>query len=175
MVDATFVLNLVETVGILVGVTIAIIQLRDIDKTNERDLETRQTQLQMNILAQTRTMNFLTRIWQVIYLQEFNTYEEWIEKYGPRTNPEAYTTYVYVTGMYQNLGILLKRNILSIEEIAEQIRPMSFITLWKKIEPIVEHHRRTLNPEAYVPFEYLANEMRTLLERRKIVSKTSGE
>ena len=175
MVDATFVLNLVETVGILVGVTIAIIQLRDIDQTNERDLETRQTQLQLNILAQTRTMNFLMRYMQIVYGQEYNTYEEWIEKYGPRINPEAYTTYVYVTGMYQNLGVLLKRNILNTEEIAEQIRPMSFITLWKKIQPIVKHHRETTNPTAYEPFEYLANEMRILLETRKAQLVTSVE
>ncbi|MHA2428991.1 MAG: DUF4760 domain-containing protein [Candidatus Hermodarchaeia archaeon] len=175
MVDATFVLNLVETVGILIGVTIAVKQLRDIDETNERDLETRQTQLQLNILAQTRTTNFISRYMQLVYGQEYNTYEEWIEKYGPRTDPESYTTYVYVTGMYQNLGVLLKRKLLSAEEIAEQIRPMSFITLWEKIAPIVKHHRETVNPTAYEPFEYLANNMRMLLERKKALIGTSGE
>jgi len=174
MVEASLV-NMVETVGILVGVAIAIKQLRDIDQTNEKDLETRQTQLQLNILAQTRTMNFLMRYMQLVYGQEFNTYDEWIGKYGPRADPESYTTYVYVTGMYQNLGVLLKNNILSTEEIAEQIRPMSFITLWKKIDPIVKHHRETTNPAAYEPFEYLVNEMRSLLERRKAQFGTSGE
>ena len=126
MIEASLV-NVVEALGILIGVAIALKQLRDIDQTNDQELETRQTQLQLNILAQTRTMDFLIHYMDFVYGQEFSSYEEWIEKYGPRINPEAYTTYVYVTGMYQNLGFLLKRNILN----AEQIRPMSFITLEK--------------------------------------------
>jgi hypothetical protein len=74
---------------------------------------------------------------------------------------------VYVTGMYQNFGYLLKRKILSTEEIAEQIRPMSFITLWNKIEPIVERHRTTINPTAYKCVEFLVYEMRNILEQYK--------
>ena len=171
MVEASLV-NTVEAIGILIGVTIAIKELRDIDKTQLVELETRQLQLQMNILRQTRTMEFLGRYMQIVYGQEFSTYAEWLEKYGPRTNPEAYTTYVYVTGMYENLGILLKRNVFTPEEIAEQIRPMSFITLWNKIEPIVKYHRENINPVAYEPFEILATELRLLLdEKRKQMAK----
>jgi hypothetical protein len=166
MVEAS-VVNVVEATGILIGVAIALKQLGDIDKTNDLGLETRQTQLQLDILAQTRTMDFLSRYMDFVYGQEFNTYEEWIEKYGPRINPAAYATYVYITGMYQNLGYLVKRNVLSAEEIAEQIRPMSFITLWNKIEPIVKRHRETSNPRAYDCFEYLVTEMNRILEQNK--------
>lgn len=35
MVDANFVLNLVETVGILIGVTVGIIEIRNIEKQGD--------------------------------------------------------------------------------------------------------------------------------------------
>ena len=68
MVEASLV-NTVEAIGILIGVTIAIKELRDIDKTQLVELETRQLQLQMNILRQTRTMEFLGRYMQIVYVK----------------------------------------------------------------------------------------------------------
>jgi hypothetical protein len=173
MVEVSLILDSLQALSIIAGIGIAIQQLRGIEQTNQRDLETREVQLQLNLLTQIRTMEFLKRYMHLVYDQEYDTYQEWIEKYGPRSNRESYSSYVYVTGMYQNIGLLLKKKILSPEDIAEQIRPMSFITLWKKIEPIVNHHRNTTNPSAYEPFEYLANEMISILNSRKELTQTS--
>ena len=82
MVDVSLILDYLQAVSIIAGVGIAIQQLRGIEQTNQRDLETREVQLQLNLLTQIRTMEFLKRYMHLVYDQEYDTYQEWIEKYG---------------------------------------------------------------------------------------------
>ena len=103
---------------------------------------------------------------EIMYHQDFKDYEEWREKYGPSTNPDAYVDYYQVTSTCQGLGYLVQNGVLELEALSKHIRPRSIILLWEKIEPIVKVHREKLNPTAYDSFEYLANEFSTLLERR---------
>ena len=89
-----------------------------------------------------------------------------MEKYGPRTNREAYISYYYVTRIYQNLGVLVRDQILPLETLAEQIRPRAIITMWEKIQPVVLHHRENTNPKAFDALEFLYYEMKALLALR---------
>ena len=112
---------------------------------------------------------------EIMYHQDFKDYEEWREKYGPSTNPDAYVDYYQVTSTYQSLGYLVQNKALDLEVLSKHIRPRGIILLWEKIEPIVKVHRERLNPTAYDSFEYLANELRTILERRVEQARTHTE
>ena len=174
MVEASLV-NLAELGVLVIGVIITLRQLNDIKQTREEELESMQTQLQMQILDKTRTMEYVKHAVEFAYNQNFQDYDEWIEKFGPRTNPEAYMQYIHITELIQNLGLLVKRNVIDADTLSRQLRPRSIIYAWEKIEPIVKYHRENINPAAYEEFEYLANEMRTLLEGRKAQSETPVE
>ena len=109
-----------------------------------------------------------------MYDHDYESYEEWLEKYGPRTNREAYVSYYYVTRIYQNLAHLVRDGVLSVETLAEQERPRAIVSLWEKIQPVVLYHREHLNPNAFDALEYLYDEMKSLLDMRLSEVKTDA-
>jgi len=182
MVDITYqmVLSTLQTVGLLVGIIYYITIMRNAQKTREltlqsqelsrkaqeQEFEIRQIQFSWQALERVHNKEFMRRTIEIMYHQDFKDYEEWREKYGPSTNPDAYVDYYQVTSTYQGIGYLVQRKVLDLEVLSEHIRPRSVILLWEKVEPIVKAQRETLNPAAYDSLEYLANEFRVLLERR---------
>lgn len=120
----------------------------------------------MQVFGNLGTREFLKYYIEMIHDQEYKSYEEWLEKCGPMTNPEAYVYYYYVTGMFQNLAHPVRENVLTVETLAKQEHPRAIISLWEKIQPVVLYHREHLNPNAYDDLEYLHDEMKSLLEQR---------
>ena len=173
MVEASIV-NLNELGVLVFGVIVALQQLRDIKEIRETELETRQIQFCWQALERVHN-KFATRMLEILYQQDFKDYEEWREKYGPDTNTDAYASYYQVTSTFQGLGYLVQKEVLELEALSKHIRPRSIIFLWEKIEPIVKVHRERLNPTAYDSFEYLANELRALLDQRTVQARTHTE
>ena len=183
------VLSTIQTAGILVGIVYYITIMRNTQKTRELTLqsqeltrkaqeqahETRQVQFCWQALERVHNPEFHRRTIEIMYHQDFRDYEEWREKYGPSTNPDAYVDFYNVTSTNQALGYLVQNKVLDLEALSKHIRPRGFIALWEKIEPIVKFHRETFNPTAFDSFEYLANECRTLLERRMAEAKIHTE
>jgi hypothetical protein len=173
-------LQFLQTAGILVGIIYYITIMRNQQKTRELTLEsyelarkaqdqafeTRQMQFGWNALERVFDKDFMRRMINVIYHQEYSDYEDWREKYGPSTNPDAYVDWFTVTSTFQSLGYLVQSKVLDIEILSQFVRPRGVIFLWERVEPITKIHRERYNPNAYDSFEYLANEMRSLLERR---------
>ncbi len=155
-----------QTVSILVGVYYYITTIRTNQRNQELTLETRQLQLYMKVLEDNRTKEFQMQWIDVAYHQEFKDYEEWREKYGPKTNPDAYANFFHVTNWFQGIGYLVKTGVLDVEVVSEYIRPRSVVFLWEKVAPIVKVHRETTNPGACESFEYLVHEIEKMLERR---------
>jgi hypothetical protein len=191
MVEITYqmVLSTIQTLSVLVGIVYYLIIMRNTQKTRELTLqsqelarkaqeqafETRQIQFCWQALERVYNKEFMRRVIEIMYHQDFKDYEEWREKYGPSTNPDAYVDYYQVTSTFQGLGYLVQSRVLDPEALSKYIRPRSIISLWEKVEPIVKVHRERLNPTAYDAFEHLANEMRTLLELRMEQARTHTE
>lgn len=182
MVEITLpiMLQFLQTAGILVGIIYYITIMRNQQKTRELTLEsyelarkaqnqaseTRQMQFGWNALERVFDKDFMRRMIDVMYHQDFSDYEDWREKYGPSTNPDAYVDWLNVTSTFQSLGYLVQSKVLDIETLSRFVHPRGVIFLWERVEPITKIHRERYNPNAYESFEYLANEMRSLLERR---------
>ncbi len=181
MVDLPGLMNLVDfsivsaALGVIAGVVNSILASRRAERQRQTEIETRQIQFCWAAIERCHNKEFLMRILEIMYHQDFKDYEEWREKYGPETNTEAYADYYHVTSTIQGLGYLVQKEILELEALSKHIRPMSIIFLWEKIEPIVKFHRETLNPTAYDSFEYLANELRALLDQRIAQASTHTE
>jgi hypothetical protein len=153
--------------GVCVAAIYYMMTLRT-QKTNlKTTLETRQMQLYMQALQETRTREFVRDWIEITYHQNFKDYEDWRSKYGPSVNPDSYTAWVHVTQLYQGIGFLVQSKVLDSETLSKYIQPRSFIFLWEKIQPIVKYHREKLYPAAYNSLEYLVNEMNTLLKLSK--------
>jgi len=160
MVEASLV-NLAELGVLVVGVVIALQQLRDIKQTRETELETRQAQLFMNIYDKWSNLE-INRTRRVLEKWEWNNYDDWNEKYGAETNPEAYSQYVFIASWFEGIGVLIKRKLIDPTMVDDL---MSLVSLWgwEKFGPIVREYRVRKNRPQYFEFwEYLYNEIRAI-------------
>jgi len=182
MVEITYqmVLSTIQTMSLVVGIVYYLTIMRNTQKTRELTLqsqeltrktqeeafETRQIQFCWNALERVSGKDFMRRMVDVMYYQDYSDYEDWREKYGPSTNPDAYVDWFHVTTTFQGLGYLVQNKVLDLETLSQFVRPRGVVSLWDSIKPINDVHRERSNPAAYDSFEYLANELRTLLEQR---------
>jgi len=175
MIDVQTISIASAAIGILIGVVNWIRKSSTAERLRKTEIETRQIQFCWQALERVHNTEFMRRVIEIMYHQDFKDYEEWQEKYGPSTNPDAYVDYYHVTSTNQGLGYLVQNKVLDLEALSKHIRPRGIIALWEKIEPIVKVQRERYNPTAFDSFEYLANEMRTLLERRRAQARTHTE
>jgi hypothetical protein len=154
MVDANFVLNLVNTAGILAGVYIAINELR-------KGREERRNQFSQTGLNAFSSPGFMESWVSFLRNMDFSTYEEWGEKYGPYTNPEAAKHWYTLTGHFSMMGLMVMNGQLDLETVLIYVDPNMPFMLWEKSLPIFKAWReRFNNPDMQKGFEYLVNELK---------------
>jgi hypothetical protein len=164
MVDASLVVNLVELGVLVVGVIVALLQLRDIKQTRETELETRQAQLYMQFLDTFNNKEFTEQWLDVIHNWTWSDYDDFQEKYGPKKNMESYSAFVSVAMYFSGLGILVEKGLIDIDFVY-RLSPTALRHYWEKTEPIVYRLREETNSthlQRY--FEYLYNEIMKYIE-----------
>lgn len=177
MVEASLIYGAIQTIGVLIGVMIAVIEIRHMRQTRDTELETRQAQLFMQFYDQFRTRDFqrewtdITRIW------EWRDYDEFVEKYGPQTNPEAYSSMMSVGNYFDGVGMLVRRKLIDMSFV-EEMFSTHIIVFWRKIAPIIKEAReRQLTPHApprphiWEMVEYLYDEVIRYEEEMKLIGK----
>jgi len=150
MVDATFMLNLVETVGILVGVTIAIMELR-------KGREERRNQFSAELLRTWSTREFWENWISFLRNMDFSTIEEWNEKYGPYVNPEASKHWYSLIFFYDLLGKRVIDGQIDLESVLFYVEPFGILLTWEKSLPIFEEWRERMKFPIMSGFEFLVN------------------
>ncbi len=131
MVDATFVLNLVETVGILVGVAIAIMEIR-------KSREERNDQVTDQFM-QYRYSNEFVKNWVSFLLNsDFSTYEEWSEKYSPYVNPEVYIHFLSLLSFFNAVVQRLIDGSMNLEQTPPGLLDVMVIAVYERSLPIIE-------------------------------------
>ena len=149
MVDATLV-NMVETIGILIGVSIAVYELRNIGKTRKKEILLKYAEL---------TTGEMTRKYTDMALsQQYDTYEEWQEKYGPQVNPEAYSNLIAVLNMGNTFGVILKEGLIEPEILYQFWHPNANLIMWQRAEPLIKAWREMYNYTSWAPLEYLVED-----------------
>jgi len=140
--------------------------LRNAEKSRKKDMI-------MNRLQMISEEDY--RKWFEVITQQWSTYDEWFERYGPNTNLDAYITTQFMIHRYNNYGILLREGIIDSKILFEFNIPSSIIRLWEKVEPIILQRRLDLNhPEIYSAFEYLYNETKKQYPDLKLWSEVKS-
>jgi hypothetical protein len=161
MVEASLV-NLAELGVLLVGVVLALQQLRDIKETRQTELETRQIETYLEWMRRVQNKEWMMA-WVDVMNQEWEDYDEYVEKYGRRTNPEAYSNYIVTLQFYECLGLLVRRKIVDVDLVYEHIGGLATIQTWEKVGPLLKESReRSKRPIQFDSFEYLYNELKKL-------------
>jgi hypothetical protein len=153
-ITLTIMLQIVQTVGILVGIIYYITIMRNANRT-------RQTEL----LFQRHKVDFdYLRSWaDVILIQDWKDFEELEERYPWNTHFEERTRVLYILNTYNNLGLILREKVTDPNLLFELYTPSNVITTWKKYEEVLRSFRTMSNdPAQYCGFEFLYNEAKKL-------------
>ena len=144
-----------QTISIMVGITYYILNLRNSQKTRETSLA---LQFYSNI-----TRKEFWKTWSnVIYTQEYNSFDEWAEKYATN-DPEASSDLFTVMQIFVGAGVMLKKKIVDPKELFEYLPHITLPMTYLKVKPFIEGMRTHYNdPEFGKSFEYLYNEAEKL-------------
>jgi hypothetical protein len=168
-----------QTVGILVGVFYYIMTIR----TNQRNQEIAQKNQELTLKAQehsteTRQLDIFMRYqilrtdpdWNItsqeVYALEWNNFDDFARRYSHSENPEGAGKRFAIWNYWEGIGYILSRGVID-PETAYDMFGNGCISFWFKFEPIIRGFReRDGRPEGWRWFEYLAEEMKKVRERR---------
>jgi hypothetical protein len=96
--------------------------------------------------------------------QEWTDFDDFWEKYGEETNPDAWTSWLTVAAFFNGVGVLLKRNLIDIILVEDLLSNVVF-GMWSRMEVPLHGYRkwqtRTLfGLEILHGFEYLYKQLK---------------
>jgi len=149
MVEITLpiVLQLLQTVGILVGIVYYITIMRNSQRNQRIQLETRQTQLFTQFNDEFRKSG---DAWIDIMGSfgltgsssgwSWEDYDDFMMKYGPDNSPEEWQKFVSIADLFERMGILAKEGSVNLQIIYDHMGG-SPIRFWDKFEEIIDMQR----------------------------------
>lgn len=145
-------------IGIIVSILYYTSVLQNANKTQQMQLETRQTQLHIQIFNELNSEKRWKEFLDTAYSWEWDGYDDFHNKYG-RGNPEVYAKLTSMWWVYNSIGTMIYDGVLDAMRLYPLIGPM-VIMQWDRWEDIIIENRERINqPEAFIHFEYLAKEM----------------
>ena len=126
-------------------------------KNQELSLETRRIGLYMEFtkIIQQSTGDYT----DILYNQEWEDFEDYMRKYGPSSNPEAFVKFIKIADIFQSLGSFVDDGIFDIKAVYER-SGFTIIAAWEKMAPIIRGIRKhSKNPVIFPQYENLYNEL----------------
>jgi hypothetical protein len=158
------VLSTLQTMGILVGIIYYIAIMRNNQRNQRQQLETRQTQLFMDLYRSWSSKEFQKDLEQMRMIWTFDGYDDFFEKYGVESNPDDHALYDQVGMWLEGIGVLVRRGLIDINLICEMTSfAGTVVMLWRKFGPvIIEFRERNGLPTYLQDFEYLHDAIRPI-------------
>jgi hypothetical protein len=149
MIDIANISIVIVTASVIIGIIIAIFELRDLAQTRHTELIIKLNP-SLNVSG-SELFEALPEVWN----RKFNDYNEYLKKYEPGSDK----AFNIIVGYIDGIGFLLKRRLIDIETVDYLLSGSQ--TIWEEIEPIVEGMRKQYDmPELFKWFEYLYKEMK---------------
>jgi len=138
--------------------------------TVRNQTRTRQAQLFMQIYSVFHTEEFQDNFSDILSWK-WNDYDDFLEKYGPKTNKKAWRALGSVAGYYEGIGLMVNKKLIDIS-LVENLMATHIIYFWEKTSTLSIELRRALkSPQIDVWKEYLYNEIKKREGKRKKLDK----
>jgi len=154
MLDIPSISAIAAAVGVIVGVVLTVLQLRDLVKT-------RQTDLIMRLYSRFGSEGF-QKTWDKMRRSEAKGFHDYEEKYG-------LAEWVAVGTFFEGIGVLLYRKLIDIGLVDDLFTAPVKMSWDKMKDSIIEARKEWGQPTIFEWFEYLYNEMR---KREQQLAKT---
>lgn len=140
--------------GVCVAAVYYVMNLRVQQANMKSTLETRQTQVFMEVFDRFNNMEMMKAFNEVVMNMNYKDYDEFLEKYGWEKNPDYYIHFDLIGWNFHGMGVLVKKNQIDPELVTELIGA-GVITFWDKAKPFYLEWRRRYNIPAYKGIDYL--------------------
>ncbi len=158
---------MVAATGVLVAAVYYVMNMR-------ATLQTRQAQLFMPIYA-AYSSDEMAKAYTKIQEMEFKNYDEFMERYGPNTDPEAFLANRKVNNWFEGIGVLVKRGLISPGFVDDLMSGVT-IRYWEKFRSYyLEYRVRNDWPQSAEHVEYLYNQIKPIAERQKRELKVKAQ
>ena len=169
MVQIEYLPIVLTGIGIIVSILYYTSVLRNANKTQQMQLETRRTQLSTSTIEKIGSKDFYRDFIELMQLDWIDV-DDYMKKYDHRVNPESFAQRWTVWISYDNLGYLLREGLIN-REILFNAAATSSILMWGKYKPIIDYYRKKeLGPRYMENLEYLAVEMWKISKSRGYTS-----
>jgi hypothetical protein len=142
--------------------------LRNANKAQAHATETRNVQIFMQFVDKIHNPDLLSKYVRMLRW-EWKDLEDFERKYGSVDHPDLYGERVSFFWLLNDLGWLVEKGIVEVEDVNTLVGPL-LIWTWAKFEDIILEQRRVYNhPDQYLYWERLYN---SLLEYRRKETKS---
>jgi len=160
MVEFSTILQFIQATGIIVGVAYYILNIENNRRNQDLQLETRQTQLFMQIYMRYIESDLFSENLFKLFAREWTNFDDYVEKYGfaglKGNQPDGGDLNKMMT-FYEGISVLLKRQMIDISLVYE-LMPTNVTALWGKYESLIKEIR-TMDgapPSLFILVEELA-------------------
>lgn len=151
------ILDIMPILGIVSAIAYYIVISRNANKT-------RKAQLFMQLYENFQRPDFWKRYGEIIFLHEYNDFEDWWERYGPE-NIDTFSSWMSFGTYFCGIGVLIKSNLIDID-LVDDLLGDYVIWVWKKWEPLMKEFGEGVErPQSVVWVEYLYNELKKKREK----------
>lgn len=166
----------IQTISIIIAASSVVLAMinsvlasRRAKKTDEITLETRQINNYLQFARESQTNEFLSAYNEITVLQQWKDFNEWNEKYGALTNPNAFLSFSKICEFFNTIGLLVKTGVID-ENIPYEQGADAILTAWKRVKPLVYAMRENF-PGFYITFEYLAKRCEIIREKDEKITR----
>ena len=139
-------------------------------KAQQQNLETRQAQLFLQLYSQYYNKDWLEALRNNTFVMHYKDFDEFMAKYGPETNPEAYKGFDMLSHYFEGAGVMVKNGLINPKMVADLFAE-EFRDYWEKASPVfLEYRKRSNNPKVCENQEYLYNLLKSMLPAEAIAS-----
>jgi hypothetical protein len=167
MVEITLpiVLQIVQTIALIVGIIYYLTIMRNSQRYQQTQLETRKAQLYMQLFMRITSEKFTKKSIDLLKF-EYNNAGEFMEEYisGPDSSMQSklFSMFWHLDG----LGYMMSEGLIDPEMVYNFGGGFAQVWHWEKWEPVIMEIRKRRGDEFMKWFEYTAEEMRRIrLER----------
>ncbi|MFW9975872.1 MAG: hypothetical protein ACFFDQ_11425 [Candidatus Thorarchaeota archaeon] len=130
MQDLQTVSIMMGAISLVVGISYYIMILRNASRS-------RKAELYLEFQNKSYDKEFTKDIFEIYNKWKWTSIEDFVQKYGPETNPEAFSKFTAVGSYFDSMGVLLKKGLITID-ILPEIMTIAVLTFWEKIQPITK-------------------------------------
>lgn len=161
---------IIGSLGVFAAAVYYVINVRAQRENMRMTLETRQAQLFMGVY-QTYVTKELHRDIEAVLNAQFVDFEDWISKYGPKSNPDGHAKFDSVISYMEGLGCLVKRGLIDPTYVVELLG-LEVLYTHQKYRHVMEGLRKA-NPTLYSDFDALYESVRKYIPEPKLEERHS--